>query len=452
MDPDDFFENDKFLSIIMSKNNKLQQVVGSFAVSGKSIYTLTEIDESISFKSFYRGTNFVIKIDKTTGQQVNLVTNFKNEDNTHSQTILNSILNSAFRETKLKQIGQRPHFFDMDKAIDLSRDGLMIWPGYKASIQHTQLGLTIAVDQTFKFISTKSVLDQMIELRQQYRDEHQWKQAVNVEFTRKSIMANWGAKKTYIIDGVDFDKNPENHMFERNGEPINIAEYFMQMYQVRITDMRQPLLMIRSNGQSNYLPPECCLLANVPESIRKGPNMRNALMKTKINPAERIRNIENVTKMLADMKVTKNWGFDIGQAPIKLSQTSVLGQPSIFSEDRVIHCNEQVLRRLSISKAKNLTRDDWIIIYHRRNERAAHEVHQTFGKACGMLKMRVENPHWIEMQDERSCDELKRHLMNYMMGRREAPFRHPIMCVAILGQETNYPMFKKVFQEFRISS
>ena len=43
---------------------------------------------------------------------------------------------------------------------------------------------------------------------------------------------------TYIIDGVDFDKNPENHMFERNGEPINIAEYFMQMYQVRITDMR----------------------------------------------------------------------------------------------------------------------------------------------------------------------------------------------------------------------
>ena len=69
--------------------------------------------------------------------------------------------------------------------------------------------------------------------------------------------------------------------------------------------------MIRSNGQSNYLPPECCLLANVPESIRKGPNMRNALMRTKIDPAERIRNIENVTKMLADMKIDSSQKSDL---------------------------------------------------------------------------------------------------------------------------------------------
>ena len=67
VDPDDFFENDKFLNIIMSKNNQLQRVVGSFAVSGKSIYTLNEIDESISFSTFYRGTTYAIKIDKTTG-------------------------------------------------------------------------------------------------------------------------------------------------------------------------------------------------------------------------------------------------------------------------------------------------------------------------------------------------------------------------------------------------
>ena len=69
------------------------------------------------------------------------------------------------------------------------------------------------------------------------------------------------------------------------------------------------MLIIKANGQTNLLPPECCLLANVPESIRKGPGMRQALMKTKIDPAERIRNIENMTKMLSDMKITKNWGF-----------------------------------------------------------------------------------------------------------------------------------------------
>ena len=56
VDPDDFFENDKFISIIMSKNNNLQKTIGSFAVSGKSIYCLNEIDESLTFKTFYRGT------------------------------------------------------------------------------------------------------------------------------------------------------------------------------------------------------------------------------------------------------------------------------------------------------------------------------------------------------------------------------------------------------------
>ena len=66
--------------------------------------------------------------------------------------------------------------------------------------------------------------------------------------------------------------------------------------------------------------------------------------------------------------------------------------------------------------------------------------------------MRVENPIWIEMENERSRDELKKHLLNYMMARRESPFRHPIMCVAILSQESNYPMFKEVFQEFSICS
>ena len=78
------FEHDKFLNIIMSKNNSLQRTIGSFTVSGKSIYTLNEIDESLSFKTFYRGMNFTIKIDKESGAEINLATSFRNEDNTTS--------------------------------------------------------------------------------------------------------------------------------------------------------------------------------------------------------------------------------------------------------------------------------------------------------------------------------------------------------------------------------
>ena len=176
----------------------------------------------------------------------------------------------------------------MDKPIDLSREGLMIWPGFKASVQHTQLGLTIAVDRIFKFISTKTCLDHIYELKQKIRDDNRWKQAVNTEFARKSIMANWGAKKTYIVEAVDFEKSPTSEMFEKDGQQISIAEYFLKIYNMKITETRQPLLVVKANGKIMFLPSEFCLFSNVPESIRKGPNMRNALMKTKIGPGQRM--------------------------------------------------------------------------------------------------------------------------------------------------------------------
>ena len=39
-----------------------------------------------------------------------------------------------------------------------------------------------------------------------------------------------------------------------------------------------------------------------------------------------------------------------------------------------------------------------------------------------------------------------------MMASRESPFRHPMMCVAILSNESNYAMFKEVTQKYSIPS
>ena len=39
-----------------------------------------------------------------------------------------------------------------------------------------------------------------------------------------------------------------------------------------------------------------------------------------------------------------------------------------------------------------------------------------------------------------------------MMQNRDSIFRHPMMCVAVLGNEDNYAMFKEIFQEYRIVS
>ena len=119
------------------------------------------------------------------------------------------------------------------------------------------------------------------------------------------------------------------------------------------------------------------------------------------------------------------------------------------------------MKRLPIQKAVDLTFEDWVMIYQnptrpdqrrRSNFEAADKVYNSFAQSCGMLKIRVEEPHFIELEDERDYTEVKHKLMAYMMSGPKAVFRHPKIVVVVLGQEHNYRMYKELFHEFKIPS
>ena len=48
--------------------------------------------------------------------------------------------------------------------------------------------------------------------------------------------------------------------------------------------------------------------------------------------------------------------------------------------------------------------------------------------------------------------ELKYKLQDYMVSEKDGVFKHPIICVAILGYESNYPAYKEVFQAYQMPS
>ena len=145
------------------------------------------------------------------------------------------ILKQAFRETKLKQLGRSPRFFDVDNPTDISRIGLKMWSGFKASAFQSELGVTLAIDNIFKFMSTKTCLDRINELYSEAHSEHQWRQIVRMEFSNRSIIADWGNKRTYRVDDVDFEVTPVTHEFVWNGEPIKLAGYFDAVYNKRVS-------------------------------------------------------------------------------------------------------------------------------------------------------------------------------------------------------------------------
>ena len=69
-----------------------------------------------------------------------------------------------------------------------------------------------------------------------------------------------------------------------------------------------------------------------------------------------------------------------------------------------------------------------------------------------MLKIKVEEPYFIELENEQDYDEVKRQLMTYMMYQPDSQFRHPKMAVVVTGKENSYSMYKELFHEFRIPS
>jgi len=208
-----------------------------------------------------------------------------------SQNLINVILKQAFRETNLKQLGRSPRFFDVNNPVDLSHVGLKMWSGFKASAFQSEMGCTLAVDNIFKFMTTKTCLERIHEMRPACHSAHQWQQAVKLEFSGRSIIADWGNKRTYRVDDVDFEMTPMTYEFVWNGQTVKLAQYFQTVYNKVVSDPNQPCFLVKMGDQHHFLPSEFCLLDGVPDSIRKGAGMRDALAMTRISPAEKIRQI-----------------------------------------------------------------------------------------------------------------------------------------------------------------
>jgi hypothetical protein len=143
---------------------------------------------------------------------------------------------------------------------------------------------------------------------------------------------------------------------------INLAQYFANVYNKTIKDVKQPLFVIKIADQVHYLPPEFCLVDGVSDSMRKSPGMREALKRTHITPQDKIKRIQDMATILQAQKALKQWDLKIDAVPVEI-KSRVMDAPKIFKNNQVIHCDESVLRKLPIQKAVDLKREKWIMIY-----------------------------------------------------------------------------------------
>ena len=68
---------------------------------------------------------------------------------------------------------------------------------------------------------------------------------------------------------IQFDKGPKQDFFKlKDGKLVSIARYFYQSYKLKVTEDKQPMLLVWSQGKMVKIPSEFCLVDGVPTEIK----------------------------------------------------------------------------------------------------------------------------------------------------------------------------------------
>lgn len=115
--------------------------------------------------------------------------------------------------------------------------------------------------------------------------------------TGKTVMANYGNSRYWVIQEVVFDVNFECKSIGGE-EGLTLTEYYLKNYGLRINNLKQPLLKASLNGSASrkigkeaFLIPEFLLMSGLPEDFDER-KRRDISQHTIVEPSEKLKRIE----------------------------------------------------------------------------------------------------------------------------------------------------------------
>ena len=100
-----------------------------------------------------------------------------------------------------------------------------IWPGYVTSIRQHENKILMCVEITHKVLRTDTVLDL-------YKTTRERPNGNNIFLRRiicQIVLTNYN-QRTYRVDDVDFNCNPDSIFTLKTGEHVSYKEYILKVY------------------------------------------------------------------------------------------------------------------------------------------------------------------------------------------------------------------------------
>ncbi len=191
-----------------------------------------------------------------------------------------------------------------------------IYKGYMTSVQVTENGFYMRINDVSKIISGKSAYKKIMELRSDNSEKGnlEIRDIINEYFrSHRTVLAKYGNLRTYKINAINFDKTPKNttiNIKDINGNinSVSLTNYYRNQYGLKIRDESQPLIeveRIKKLGEEKeietvYLIPELVYLTGLEQNVANNDNntRRKITSKTKMRPIDKINAINSINNLI----------------------------------------------------------------------------------------------------------------------------------------------------------
>ena len=193
-----------------------------------------------------------------------------------------------------------------------------IYRGYMTSVQITESGYFMRINDVNKIISGKSALKKILEKREENRNlnKDDLFKKINQYFSEhRTVLAKYGNLRTYRVANINFDKSPKNTnitLREKDGKETqcNLVNYYKNQYDLKIKDENQPLIeveLLKKKGPNTeqeketiYLIPELVFLTGLEHGTNSDDNTtkRKITSKTKMRPGDKVNAIRSIFNLL----------------------------------------------------------------------------------------------------------------------------------------------------------
>ena len=177
-----------------------------------------------------------------------------------------------------------------------------IYRGYMTSVQITENGFFMRINDVNKIISGKSALRKIVEIRNEsnYSSSKELHDKINEYFMEhRTVLAKYGNLRTYRVSNINFDKTPKNTCIkikQKDGSEssLDLVNYYKSQYSIKIKDENQPLIEVerlpkKSGNNTNeikekeiiYLVPELVYLTGLEHGTNSSDNTTRQKITTK---------------------------------------------------------------------------------------------------------------------------------------------------------------------------